>query len=69
MAFARDKPFDDDESLSASAVGSLADWLDEAADPDMLIARKFKVGDLIDVLRSIECGIWSDGIDAMGEDA
>ena len=64
-----DMPFDETDRLDASAVETLADWLDEAADPDTVIARKFSVRDLVVVLRSIECTMWSDGIDARGEDA
>lgn len=47
----------------------LMDWLDEFADHDRVIAGEYTVGELIDDLLSQINNDWSDGIDAMGEDA
>lgn len=63
------RPFKKDEHLSSGHLESLRDWLAENVAPDMLLAGQYQVTDLVEDLNTILTGMWSDGIDAMGEDA
>lgn len=63
------RPFPDSRFLSGGSVEELRDWLKENADPTILLGGEYQVGDLLKDLGEILGGMWSDGIDAMGEDA
>ena len=62
-------PFEKDAMLSGSHVSALSEWLQANADPKTVIAPGYTVLDLVNDLDAIDNGMWSDGIDAMGEDA
>ncbi len=62
-------PFEKNSHLSSRSVEALSEWLEEHADKATVIAEGYTVGDLIADLDNMADGIWSDGIDAMGEDA
>lgn len=64
-----ERPFPDDERLSSEHVAALRDWLRENGAPDTVLGGRYTVADLIRDLDNILDGMWSDGIDAMGEDA
>lgn len=63
------KPFDDISRPSTGGVQKLADWLREHSKAEIGLADGYTVGDLISDLDDMADNIWSDGIDAMGEDA
>lgn len=64
-------PFDEKDSvwLSGSSLPNLVEWLEENGLPDAKIGGDYTAAALIADLNKICAGIWSDGIDAMGEDA
>lgn len=63
-------PFEEDRLLlSSGAIEPLRNWLAENANPGLIIAGEYTVAMLIDDLDEILRGMWSDSIDAMGEDA
>jgi len=63
------RPFKKNEYLSGYSVETLVEWLRENVDPEMQLSPDYKMSDLTDDLGNIVGGMWSDGIDAMGEDA
>ena len=63
------RPFEKDDCLSGGSLNTLRDWLLEHANPELLIAPDYKMKDMIEDLNNMLDGMWSDGIDAMGEDA
>jgi hypothetical protein len=64
-----DRPFKADQYLSAADLATLSDWLEASGNKDAVIGGTYTVADLIKDLDSIMDGVWSDSIDAMGEDA
>lgn len=62
-------PFEDRHNPSAGDVENLRDWLAAHAAADTVIAGDYTVAQLIEDLDEINAGMWSDGIDAMGDDA
>lgn len=64
------KPFKQGQYLSSSSIDELSGWLEKyVIDRSVKIAEDYTIGDLINDLDCIADGVWSDGIDAMGEDA
>lgn len=63
------RPFEKNDYLSGQSLKLLHDWLSKHANPELLIAPDYRMADMLEDLDSILDGMWSDGIDAMGEDA
>ncbi len=57
------------ERPTFETVSSLKEWLEKECQPSKTITLGYKVEDLIADLDRIMDREWSDGIDAMGEDA
>lgn len=64
-----DKPFKENEYLNGDSVKTLYRWLMLNIDKDNIIAKNYKATDLLNDLSKIIDGMWSDSIDAMGDDA
>ncbi|WP_024516875.1 hypothetical protein [Bradyrhizobium sp. Tv2a-2] len=62
------RPFDKNERLSGSDLQTLRDWLHELPG-NVSLTAEYSVSDLVQDLDSILDGMWSDGIDDMGDDA
>jgi hypothetical protein len=62
-------PFPERSRLSGSDLETLKDWLVANANPETEIAPGYTVGAMISDMEAMLDGMWSDGIDAMGEDA
>lgn len=63
------RPFEPNSCLHGSDLSTLLDWLAEHVPADLILAGTYRVGDLVKDIDDILDGMWSDGIDAMGEDA
>ena len=55
--------------FGGSDLNTLFEWLCENVDPTLRLGPDYTVDDLTDDLNDILDAIWSDSIDAMGEDA
>ena len=66
-----DDPEPTDRQIPFTSVEALRDWLSENVPTEVVIsiAKGYTVGDLLADLDAIDDRLWSDGIDAMGEDA
>lgn len=62
------RPFEANEYLSGHSVAKLVNWLEANADKVIHLSPDYTVRDMICDLHGIVGGIWSDGIDSMGED-
>lgn len=63
------KPFADNACLRGGSLDVLRAFLEEKVSADCALCEGYKVSDLVADLDAILDGMWSDGIDAMGEDA
>lgn len=63
------RPFEPNARLNGSNLETLRDWLEKECQPSVTLTIGYTVADLICDLDNILDGAWSDGIDAMGEDA
>ncbi len=62
------RPFEKNSYLSGRSLETLRDWL-ETCDQRIVLSHDYKLSDLVADLDQMLDGMWSDGIDAMGEDA
>lgn len=65
------RPFKEEDRvlLSSYSLDTLVEWLKINVKGDLRLTEDYKVSDLIDNIEDIQGGMWSDSIDAMGEDA
>lgn len=65
------KPFDEKERihLSGGSLDRLVEFLKTECPQDLALCDGYMVAQLVDDIEDIQGGMWSDGIDAMGEDA
>lgn len=63
------RPFPVGTSMSSSHLEPIRDWLEKNVDPTTVLGGEYHVQDLLDDLDEILVGMWSDGIDARGDDA
>jgi hypothetical protein len=55
--------------LSSGSLEMLHDWLEKECPQGLQLTADYTVSDLVSDLGNILGGMWSDGIDAMGDDA
>jgi hypothetical protein len=63
------RPFKKGEPLSGGSLETLCTWLEENCDKTTKLTSDYTVADLIADIDDMLDGMWSDGVDAMGEDA
>ena len=63
------RPFKANPVLDGPSLGTLMEWLEEHADPNLVLAGEYRMSDMLADFDNILDGMWSDGIDSMGEDA